>query len=476
MQRKHFMTATHIILVFVLALGVFRLFRLFPPTGDDWILLGNTNLSPEYIWNRGIYDWQAQNGRILGNFLHMIGVFAIPSLIAKGVCLFVLIFGFRKITDTTWLQSAFITLAAVLFLPKEILREVWVWNAGFYNYVPPMVLIILTLTIWKSEHLQIIKYLSICFLSLAACLFMENVTVYLCLLSLVFIAVSIRKPTLRARSFCLAAGTLLGTIAMFSSPSYYRVVEATDGYRTVGRSIPELVQTVANNWTESFAPFVLSQHHLLLVSMVTLTTIAYLRSKKERKTVHLLSPILLVLFSLGLSLAPKPFDTLWLNLPLHLAFYSVLLWMGWNALKDQDRLLFVYSVLSAMFIVAPLMPVTPVGARNFFSPVIFHLLIVFLLLKSLRKTDGKIWSRAFTVCLIVLVFIQGNSLTQIYSANYKVHQERVSIAENATRSPEYIFYMPLFPYPDYLHGHDPSKMGYRYYHEKPLDIFFRPSQ
>lgn len=455
----------------LVGLGLLLLFVQFPPTGDDWILLGKEYGIREHLL-RVRHDWVNQNGRVLGNFLHTLLVHHWPGILSKLLAFFGMVYALSRIAKRSVWAIAPVLSATLLFLPKEVLREVWVWNAGFFNYVPPLVLLLVLLLLWQVEELSERRKAAIVVTSLCACLFMENITVYLLLIGFVLLLWALfRASDYRLRALLTFAGCAAGALIMFSSPSYRRVVDATDGYRSAGTDLASMVHTAIVNWNESFSRYLIAEN-LFLLSLILLSASALLMVQKERTWALKISLILLWISGPSLWLIARLTDgpiSVRHSFPLHLVFYLSLLGFGWLTLRGRDRHLYAFVLISLAVVMGPLLIVTPVGARNFFTPVVFQLLAVLLLWRGLPELPA---ASRLVLLAAVLVFslVRWGQLLFIYSENFSVHRERMAIAEAAASRSDAEVTVPAFPYPSYLHATDPGKIGHAYYRQEPMDM------
>lgn len=127
----------------VLFLLIAILFYYFPPTGDDWVLMQPKSFSLSEILTRIARDLARQNGRVLGNLMGELLTYSVPRYLLKVIFLITMLSLIHRVTEFDRVLSILYVLTAILTLPIEIFREVWVWSAGFYNYIPPLLLILL---------------------------------------------------------------------------------------------------------------------------------------------------------------------------------------------------------------------------------------------------------------------------------------------------------------------------------------------
>ena len=128
-----------------LFLALLALCGLFPLTGDDWFReeLGRRLTGPTDLLETVLAGWRTYNGRILGNLLaYAAGSRRLLRELLRAAFLFGTVRlaaghgGFR----TVW--GTLLTAAALLALPRDMFAQIYPWAAGFFNYVPPVALLL----------------------------------------------------------------------------------------------------------------------------------------------------------------------------------------------------------------------------------------------------------------------------------------------------------------------------------------------
>lgn len=425
------------------------LFFLFPISGDDWnrVAMVHVNLSDYLV---SAYDsWYKLNGRILGNVFSMMWIGHVWRILIRLVCVigiwqFVhLIFRIRKSV------ALLFTLTTIFLLPKEVLREVWVWNAGFYNYVPPLVLLLLLFQVYSSTDMKPLHRNLLLFLtSFSVCLFMENITVYVVILALFLTAVHLWKERGLRHVWPLLLGAVLGALLMFSSPVYWRIANDADGYRSATESL-------LDNWG-TIARYMVASNLLFLIA----STGFFLWTSLQRKSMRW-AAVLYTAIAIVISLWPMfeiDEEALWINLWLHFAFYALMMLLGWKLLQGNSRRLFIAIILSIGLLVGQLLFVSPVGARNFFTPALFHMLLLLLMYRSLSASAPLIQKQA-GVMLLLFLFAKLFYLIPIYTANYTTFVQRIERVQTAIQADRMHVEIPAYPYPEHVHDPGAEKMG-----------------
>ena len=114
-------------------------------TGDDWFReeLGRGLKSPRELLETVASGWLTYNGRAAGNLLayaaggRKVLREVLRALITLGtVSLAARNCGFRTA------GGVLLAAAALLALPRAMFAQIYPWAAGFFNYVPPVLLLL----------------------------------------------------------------------------------------------------------------------------------------------------------------------------------------------------------------------------------------------------------------------------------------------------------------------------------------------
>ena len=130
-------------LVFIVSLIYFGFFRFWMiPSEDDYFWWGDKGT---YLLHHGFYGPPAifggsNNGRYLGNLLEIITMHRMTlAVIAYALGWTLLMWCIWRLTNKS-LTALFLSFLFVFTLQAGFINNVLAWNAGFVNYVPPMVL------------------------------------------------------------------------------------------------------------------------------------------------------------------------------------------------------------------------------------------------------------------------------------------------------------------------------------------------
>lgn len=460
------------ILLGFLLLAILYLFFTFPLSGDDWNRVDMKFLTVSDYMSTIHRQWSNLNGRILGNLLSMLWIGPLSRVLVRILSFGSLFLFFWKWTETRGDIAFAATLSAVLLLPIEVFRETWVWNAGFYNYIPPLVLLLFAVLLYmKTPNSSAFGMLFLQFtLFLSASLFMENITIFGFLLGLGMLGHRIYKKGRPWIALVGFLGALLGSVIMFSSPVYHRVAADADGYRTMAMSMQGLLSTVKGNWA-MFSKFLLAGNPLFIVASSVFFLKQSLQDERGRRGDLLL---ILIHFLMGAGLFywgnfARDLQMPLLNLLLHLVYYLLLLYFGYRFLGRGEWFGFFVLVMSMALLMGPLMIVTPVGARNFFSPALLHMMILAYLYRMPgRLTTGE--KQLVRWVLISLILIRSVFFLIAYTSNYQIYLERIELVRTAIEEKRAEVTVPAYPYPQYIHAPDAEKMNHALYIHSPGDI------
>ena len=208
----------HILLIFTFFLFIGY---MLPYIADDWFW---GSYYGQYHYETG---FQYINGRYLGDILiyHLTRNRLLRSFIFSLI-----------LTLTTYLLSKFknnnsnkilLSFLLIMTMSFNVLKDGVFWISGFANYVPSALLILITLYFIKLDN----KKLAILMLPLgiASSLFLENVTIYHLVFSLLLLVYSfIKDKKINYIYLFYFIGSLIGTLVMFLNPSYIAVFSSGD--------------------------------------------------------------------------------------------------------------------------------------------------------------------------------------------------------------------------------------------------------
>lgn len=472
-MRRHFGS----LFVFILLTA---LFLLAPTTHDDWYYEhGNTLFNLITVSSPSWY--QNLNGRILGNALESItgGIHWLRAIVQSGI-----VFGIWKIAERTICASkcgSLLLLSAILIIPAEIYAQTYGWSAGFFNYVPEVLLLLAVIFLIFRAHEHepghtILLCLSVGLLSFCTQLFSENVTV---INLFVGICLIVSGLVLHRKSFALplaaGAGLVLGGIVMFLSPAY-----RSSAYYSAADSA-SLFETILGNYqTVSLYTF---RIHILATLILTLSLVTLIfRSKDQRKNVSNGLAVVLMLCQCYFIVLHVILED---DINLHgqrmtdaidflvNAVYAICALLGILYFVKDKRTKFVSTAMIVLAIAyaAPLLVVAPIGPRCFYSTYMYILIGAFAVgeytfASLLSKTDG-VHLAATVVCgcaLCLCLFVN--------TKNHRIYTQRIDTIQQEMASGETTIELRSYPYPQFVWGANSQTIGVYYYYDQPGDILF----
>lgn len=465
-------------LCLALLLGaVLGLCALFPLTGDDWFreALGAVIHSPADLAREVFVRWNRGNARILGNVLAYSAA-CHPlwrTLLRAGVLYGVMAVCWRLGGLKGW-GGLLATAAAVLALPRVMFREVYPWGAGFFNYVPP-VLLILTALLLMGGALEgsgvpdgAGRCTALFWLGLCGQLFMENDTVYALLAGAALLAldwVRQRRPSLPILLFLLGAGT--GAVLLFSSPAYRSMGVQGGSYQSaLAGGLSAVLDKAGKN-----LPTVLRQMLTrcpLLYGGLTAAALLHLRRGKGRGALRLTLALLLTAGAAWFALEQyTPFDPAPAAALAAALVWTAALLAALCLLPDKVlRTAALFYVLSAGAAAAPLLAVSPIGPRCLYLSYILLLTALLRLVSALPLSPRLAWGGAAAAAAAFCFYLA------LFVPIHRGQQARQAALEAALDRGAAEVTLSALPHEDYL-WHPDARLEQVYYYETPGDLIIR---
>lgn len=462
--------------LFFLALGL-----LFVPECDDcYFVFWRFASWRDLLLTRPVTDGAKvvgvpANGRYLGNLLGVLQgkLYFTPAGFLRGLLMggaisaLVVLLGRRfrgPVRQGSGAQGLLIAFTLVALAPRGVWQEVYSWGAGLVNYLLPMVGILLLLEVLEGGDHVALRSLAAFVLSLASCLFLEPVTLLICLGCIAYLLYSLfRENRLHLPAALAAAGALAGTLLMYSSPGYAQVNRDT---RTVDLALAGHHLIII--FTETLVrPFVLS-----LVISVLLVWLIRRQGGRWQLWTALLTPIhlfALVDTVLDLVRGSSSYTAVHLLAACTLAGVWLVLLLQWRGGEEKGRIR--GGVLALCVLNGPLLVVAPVAPRNFFPSYVVLMLIAALLWRVARQQGcglalNRLWIGGAAACLALLL---------VYGSNCLVYHQRLNSARlQAAQGAEEIT-LPLLPFSGWTANEQRGKgdISYLVYRETPWDVTFR---
>ena len=459
-----------------LFLALLALCGLFPLTGDDWFReeLGRRLTGPTDLLETVLAGWRTYNGRILGNLLaYAAGSRRLLRELLRAAFLFGTVRlaaghgGFR----TVW--GTLLTAAALLALPRAMFAQIYPWAAGFFNYVPPAALALAALRLLGDLFAErpvpggVPRAAAVFLLGLCGALFVEHVTLYGVWAGIVLLAWSWRRglPPAPAAAFC--AGTLLGAILLFLSPSYGLIwgggAYSAGLWANAGENLPVVVSGL------------ISRCPVLYLSLTALGLAWFAASRRTGP-----DRLLAVLLALGCGcFILCGLRGRWTGgEALAAVLWGAALWAGcWRWLpKGERRNRALFFLASAGVGALPLLAVSPIGPRCLYWSYVCLVISAGNLLSALplgllprRPVRGTALGLAAGVLAFYLA---------LFLPIHALEGERLAALEEAVAQGRREVVLPAYPNGEYLWEGDTDKIGSRFYIQEPgdLSISFVPAE
>ncbi|MGY3777186.1 DUF6056 family protein [Isobaculum melis] len=444
---------------------------------DDWFW-GGTGGS--YLLRHNFFDSSLDsanaiaNGRYFGNIIEVFTtkrlIFRVLMYAVFGTSLVVLLKKLVGGSEKLYLAIFFL----LILLPKDKIQQVFFWNAGFSNYVPSIVLVLLIFYLFKQYHLFEQKKLTaplligMFVLSFAAQLFLENLTVYNVLLGFFLFIVSFKK----SRKFLNYGlihllGAISGLVVMFTHPSYQYIFSNNDTYRSVPAGTDSnIIVRMLQTYIDAINDLLLMDNIWLNIILSGLCILLILKAKKHDKFGK--GIIVFYAFSIGYFILNKYFAQVVflgsVKLPLLNFFVSttwillllVIIMRYVDNRKTSGRLSFY--LISAFVIAGPFLLITPYPARSFFTSYIFFVLIILELLQEVLRNhqelqqDVTVWARIGT---LLFTLITVTALVSM-SANRYIYSRNLSHIQAVDQSGGGVVQMDALPFVYYYKDFNPN--------------------
>ena len=459
-----------------LFLALLALCGLFPLTGDDWFReeLGRRLTGPTDLLETVLAGWRTYNGRILGNLLaYAAGSRRLLRELLRAAFLFGTVRlaaghgGFR----TVW--GTLLTAAALLALPRDMFAQIYPWAAGFFNYVPPAALALAALRMLEDLFAErpvpggVPRAAAVFLLGLCGALFVEHVTLYGVWAGAVLLVWSWRRGIASAPVAAFCAGTLLGAILLFLSPSYGLIwgggAYSAGLWANAGENLPVVVSGLISRCP---------------VLYLTLTALGLAWFAASRRTGP--DRLLAVLLALGCGcFILCGLRGRWTGgEALAAVLWGAALWAGcWRWLpKGERRNRALFFLASAGVGALPLLAVSPIGPRCLYWSYVCLVISAGNLLSALPLGLLPRWpvrGAALGLAAGVLAFYLA-----LFLPIHALEGERLAALEEAVAQGRREVVLPAYPHGEYLWEGDTDKIGSRFYIQEPgdLSISFVPAE
>lgn len=404
----------------------------------------NFYFSRDYENNLASIWWNALhygNGRLLGN---LTGIWFILNyrfiFIFTALTVTLLVYFFNKLIFNGDYRSVMPLGIVLIFSNVRIMGSVYREMAVLGNYVVPVVLILAALCCMKStsdKKNSILRTFGIFFFTFSSCLFSENTTITVVLLT-VFSAVNryLNDNRIKFSNIILLLGSIAGGLTMYLIPKATASAEKLSFYRGVaGGAVGILKQCVVNSLTfaDIFSSFLVPVIVISLCFIVIVLKNRRIQKSRKAALVSCLaaSPAEFVLYSLYSHYSPYSVYMFCLQTVFVLLFtVSVILSIA-SMEKTHFRTVCIGFMVLIILSVGPVMIVNLCGCRIFYVANIIIIAFAACLLKEILpiisdvlpniKLSEKIMKTGTGVLAAVFIFISGNMfIGSVYNYNYYV--------------------------------------------------------
>lgn len=463
------------IIISIFIIMIILLMYMFPLLHDD-LLHGSVGLGFNFMPH--------VNGRYLGNFFSInLAANIVFGVITKSLIIILIIYISKKILNIKNNIYILLFLILFMFMPKEMFREVFPFTAGFSNYVIPIagVLFIIHCHINNLFH-KCKNYFIPLFIILGIfnSLFVEHITIFNLLLSIYLVVYEyVKNKKINYISLTYFIGSLLGTIIMFTNPTYLVTLNGTDEYR----SFSTFKEILTKPWAILRAAFF---HNIVInLLLIYLMTKVYIKQIKEKNLIT--KSLMIFLWLFGIYSLIKIVNTDWFFLTNYMKHFETLITfiffvnIGYilyksKILKNKEIYRLTFYAISMIFILAPLVMVSPLGPRCYI--MVYIMMIIFVIdLFTILEVNKIIKINSLSNILMVIALCEIVFYLLIYGSIYIKNIERLKrINEDIGNKLTTIEIIDL-PYSNYLHmGNvcsEYSELVFKEYYKIPNDVIIK---
>lgn len=434
MLKKLKSTKTVTSLAFVISLIYFGIFRfLIIPSGDDYFWWGDHGA---YLLRHHFYGPQAiyggsSNGRYVGNLLEIFTMHhQILAILAYAFGWTLLIWCIWKLSGKS-LTSLLLAGLFTMTLQTAFVNNVLVWNAGFVNYVPPLILIMFYLIIvhrGRQQELNRFMPLLTLVISYIGGFFTEGMTLTAICLGVLVLLYFRKKAKLYHLTYLV--GAIISAITMFSHRGYH---EKSIYHQTTfdPNKMWDIYSKITHFWIITFNVALLMA---ILVAIIVLALKANLPAWKKYS---------LTLISIGFIIYYIAINFKLKTIPMNDAYgYNVIsgrlaniegivslifiIFIGYAIFTFfNDPQIWCYFLLTGVVVGQLLFVQAPINCRGYFPAYAFMYLIA---MRFVLKALSEIKINKYVINLVLLLGLVVTAGTYQYKlhANYEVNLQRVN--------------------------------------------------
>ena len=378
------------VLFFTALFAFFCLLSFFMPyTSDD--LAWGTEQGMDLL-RSGFVNY---NGRYLGNLCEIVVTRSHPlRVLGEAFMLTLLVALITALFPRQKKAVAPGSALLILLCPREIFAQAIVWSAGFFNYIPPILVILTYLLILQKRYdhpgRTVGTVTAVVLLGFCGSLFMENMTLVMIMLGVVTVIACRKRRNVRLAAIGWTVAVFAGSAVMFSNGAYHAIAQSSDKYRSIGAG---KITTILSNLHTIFSYSVIKTVILNVLLTVLLFLLLHRRlsefSRRKKTAVFFLGIVAAgccaytVLTQLYPSWQVLGSFTPYLSDVTAISYLLCCFVLMLCALPDMRRYIVgLYGTLGAM--IAPLVIVNPIGPRNFFVAYLIEILLIALLFGAWR--------------------------------------------------------------------------------------------
>ena len=468
--------AVFFIFEFILGAGILYFNYCFPLVCDDMTFSMMAGAKLPAILRSALNQG---NGRLLGNFLGYLVSFRLFTIIEKTFVWMGIINLFIFLAGSKNLLFNSLTAIILIYPCDSIFSQVYAWNSGFQNYAVPVFVILFDLLLIKAfvkarkKFTEAIILILLFITAFGGQFFSENSSLFAVCLA-VFIVIASALNTTGKGVVCgiiYFVSVLSGFILMMTYPHILGTSQKISGYRSYPASFSSLLSTAAKNYravANDFSGYfllwiVLSASFIFLISTVLSS---YYGGRKRKYIFPAVKLVLIIypVFSVFYGIVMKQTITFPRNYlknaqcillfvyALAVIFTSILLIAGKKV--EFKYKISAMAVFSGVISAAPLLAVSPIGARTFFIPYICFLFAGLFSLKYLFENKIKLKENSL-FCLSAAVLCCFTAVLGMALADNKYCSSvRISYLKNNIEQGETSITLPLLPHENLVHEDD----------------------
>ena len=447
-----------------------------PLTGDDW--MWGSHKGMELLES----NYKDYNGRYLSNTVEVLltrydwfrvlfyALFSTLLVYMTGKL-------FKK--ETKWPML----MAFVLFMlvPIRIFAQTFGWIAGYVNYIPSLVLLIIYLYIIQNiledeppVYKKSYTYWMIP-LGLSTVLIVEHITLFAIFTAgIVILYTYYKHKKWYSMQLAYLFSTVIGAVIMFTNGAYLNILLGKETYRTI-REYDGIIDRFYTTYKESMYSFLFIDNvliHLIISALLILLLVKTTSTKKwVEKAVKPFFIFVILSFDIFLLIFKKVLGSHYLGIHtadfeawFTLLFFitmvaTVLLFVSQKSIKIR----LMYYVSGIVLLTIPFVYITPYGPRCVLGAYTFMTLFAMELLVYLGKEYE--WSfaglkKVLGISSLVLIMV----FSFIMYLNGDAHRTRIDKLQSDLKKNEEVIEITELPYPQFHWMPTPVKtLGHRHH-------------